>query len=243
MAGIEIRNIKKTYMVDENQVRVLKGLSLSIPTGEITVVLGRSGCGKTTLLRLVGDLEPVDEGEIIFETEHRTGFVFQEPRLMPWLDVKKNITFGLAKEEINQREIEDIIRTVNLQGFEKAFPNQLSGGMQQRVSIGRALAIKPSFLLMDEPFAALDYFTREMMQKELLHLYGEKNVSILFVTHSIDEAIRIANRVVIIEDGVVKRKIEIPGYQMERDLMEDAYINLKREILHELGEFGVHFSE
>ena len=143
MAGIELIDIHKTYRVDNREIPVLNGINLSLPTGRITVILGQSGCGKTTLLRLTGGLETADSGEIRWESAHKTAFVFQEPRLMPWLTVWENVVFGLSKKETDPAKIEAVIRTVGLSGFEKAYPAQLSGGMQQRAAIARALADEP----------------------------------------------------------------------------------------------------
>ena len=234
MAGIELKNIHKTYTVDDRPLPVLKGIDLHIPENSITVILGRSGCGKTTLLRLVGELEQPDAGEIQFDAEHKTAFVFQEPRLMPWLNVWDNVIFGLKKQKPDHKYIQDIIDTVGLKGFEKAYPHQLSGGMQQRTAIARALAYGPSFIMMDEPFASLDHFTRNQMQKELLKLQQNSDTSILFVTHSIDEALLLGHKIVIIEDGVIKKDYIIAEESTERDLLSPAFIELKREIIQEL---------
>ena len=234
MAGIECKNIQKTYSVDGRLLHVLKGIDLHIPQKSITVILGRSGCGKTTLLRLIGDLEHPDSGEIRFDAEHKTAFVFQESRLMPWLNVWDNVIFGLKKQEIDKAAIQNIIDTVGLKGFEKAYPHQLSGGMQQRTAIARALAYDPSFIMMDEPFAALDYFTRDQMQKELLRLQQSRGSSILFVTHSIDEALLLGHKIAVIEDGLIKREFLIDTESGERDLLSPAFIELKRQIIEEL---------
>ena len=212
MAGIELIDIHKTYRVDNREIPVLNGINLSLPAGRITVILGQSGCGKTTLLRLTGGLETADSGEIRWE----------------------NVVFGLSKKETDPGKIEAVIRTVGLSGFEKAYPAQLSGGMQQRAAIARALAYEPTFIMMDEPFAALDYFTREQMQKELLRVQQERSASILFVTHSIDEALILGSQIAVIEKGMVKALYEVKAPQEERNLLEDEMITLKRDIINNL---------
>ena len=222
MAGIELIDIHKTYRVDNREIPVLNGINLSLPAGRITVILGQSGCGKTTLLRLTGGLETADSGEIRWESAHKTAFVFQEPRLMPWLTVWENVVFGLSKKETDPGKIEAVIRTVGLSGFEKAYP------------IARALAYEPTFIMMDEPFAALDYFTREQMQKELLRVQQERSASILFVTHSIDEALILGSQIAVIEKGMVKALYEVKAPQEERNLLEDEMITLKRDIINNL---------
>ena len=234
MAGIELINVHKQYLVEDRAVQVLNGISLQVPSNRITVILGRSGCGKTTLLRLTGGLEKVDQGEIRYGESHRTAFVFQEPRLMPWLTVWNNIRFGLGKKEQDSKKIADIVATVGLDGFEKAYPSQLSGGMQQRTAIARALAYEPSFIMMDEPFAALDYFTREQMQKELMRVQKKQGSSILFVTHSIDEALILGHKIVVIEKGLVKAQYQVPETTGERNLLDDMFISLKRAIIKNL---------
>ncbi len=234
MAGIELIDIHKSYKVDGRDLEVLRGINLSLNSGKITVILGKSGCGKTTLLRLTGGLEKADGGEIRSEGVKRTAFVFQEPRLMPWLDVWDNVVFGLSKKEIIPDKINAIISTVGLSGFEKAYPSQLSGGMKQRTALARALAYEPTFIMMDEPFAALDYFTREQMQKELLRVQSEQKISILFVTHSIDEALILGSQIAVIENGTVKALYDVNIPNEERNLLNDEMITLKRDIINQL---------
>lgn len=236
MGGIELKNVQKSYLVDGRAFPVLQGINLTLPENTITVILGRSGCGKTTLLRLVGGLEEPDEGEIIFHAEHKTAFVFQESRLMPWLNVWENVRFGLEKKADDRLFIQNIIDMVGLSGFEKAYPSQLSGGMKQRVAIARAFAYEPSFIMMDEPFAALDYFTRTQMQRELKRLQEERGASILFVTHSIDEALLLGDKIVMIEDGQIKSELTIEADGRERNLLEEQYIERKKKIQNDLGE-------
>lgn len=234
MAGIELKNIRKSYAVENRKIKVLDGINLQIPERSITVVLGRSGCGKTTLLRLVGGLEVPDAGEIQFDVAHKTAFVFQESRLMPWLNVWDNVIFGVKKQECDNNAIQGIIDMVGLSGFEKAYPNQLSGGMQQRVAIARAFAYRPSFIMMDEPFAALDYFTRDQMQKELLHVQRDRGASILFVTHSIDEALLLGSKIVVIERGQIKAEFIMPEDKRERKLLDVEFIERKKKIIEQL---------
>ena len=234
MDGIKLVNVSKIYNVERESIKVLNGINLDIPQNKITVILGRSGCGKTTLLRLVAGLEDFEQGEIIGAKSNKKAYVFQEDRLMPWLDVKSNITFGIHRKEIDHNRIDRIIETVGLEKFYNAYPKQLSGGMKQRVSIARAFAYDPDFIMMDEPFSALDYFTREQMQKELLKIHERLKCSILFVTHSIDEALILGDKIVILEKGIIKSQYEIDEKSDSRDLLDDKFVNLKKQIINDL---------
>ncbi|XTR39093.1 ABC transporter ATP-binding protein [Paraclostridium tenue] len=234
MDGIKLVNVSKFYTVEKGSMKVLNGIDLNIPANKITVILGRSGCGKTTLLRLVSGLEEFDQGEILGANSKRKAYVFQEDRLMPWLDVKKNITFGIHNKDIDNSKIDKIIETVGLKKFYSAYPRQLSGGMKQRVSIARAFAYDPDFIMMDEPFSALDFFTREQMQKELLKIHQTSKCSILFVTHSIDEALILGDKIVILEKGVIKSQYEIEEKSSTRDLLDDKFVKLKKQIIEDL---------
>ena len=234
MDGIKLANVSKFYTVEKESIKVLNGIDLDIPANKITVILGRSGCGKTTLLRLVSGLEDFDQGQILGADSKRKAYVFQEDRLMPWLDVKSNITFGIHKNEIDNSRINEIIETVGLEKFYNAYPSQLSGGMKQRVSIARAFAYNPDFIMMDEPFSALDYFTREQMQNELLNIHKRLKCSILFVTHSIDEALILGDNIVILEKGIIKSQYEIKEDSNKRDLLDDKFVKLKKQIINDL---------
>ena len=234
MDGIKLLNVSKIYNVEKESIKVLNGINLDIPANKITVILGRSGCGKTTLLRLVSGLEEFEQGEILGSNSKKTAYVFQEDRLMPWLDVKSNITFGIHNKEVDHSRIDEIIETVGLNKFYNAYPSQLSGGMKQRVSIARAFAYDPDFIMMDEPFSALDYFTREQMQKELIKIHERLKCSILFVTHSIDEALILADKIVVLEKGIIKSQYEIEEKNDTRDLLDDKFVKLKKQIIDDL---------
>ena len=229
------RGLTKRYVVPGRTVEVFKDLDFDAALGQITVVLGRSGCGKTTLLRVAGGLEPADEGEISGLGDLKTAFVFQDPLLMPWLSVRKNVTFGLKKKEINPEEIAKLIELVGLTGFENAYPAQLSGGMKQRCALARALAYRPGYLFLDEPFAALDHFTRTAMQQELLRIRRASGIGMLFVTHSIDEALTIADRILIMSEGKICADYSLDALPHPRDLLAPEVIGLKRSILESLG--------
>lgn len=234
MNGIRLSGIRKVFDTDNGRIEVLKELNLFVPKKKITVLLGRSGCGKTTILRLIAGLEKINAGSIEKSQTAKTAFVFQEPRLMPWLNVYKNVAFGLKRKQISKAEIERQINLVGLSDFKRAYPFQLSGGMQQRVAIARAMAYKADFIMMDEPFAALDYFTREQMQKELIRIHLKNEPSILFVTHSIDEALLIADKIVIIEKGGVKAEFEIKESKKDRNLFCKSFLELRMQIMQQL---------
>lgn len=202
---IEIHGLCKTFRVEGREHTVLHNLELTVPAHEITVLLGHSGCGKTTLLRLICGLDKDYTGTVSVPQGAKMAFVFQEARLMPWLTVRQNIAFGLKKRESDPEEIDRLITMTGLEGFADALPRQLSGGMSQRTALARALALHPQYLLMDEPFAALDHFTREKMQQALLEIHQNSRCGVLFVTHSIDEALAIGDRIVILDDKHVKK--------------------------------------
>lgn len=229
MSEIYFKDLNISYEINGKELAVVKDLNLKIQEDIITVVLGKSGCGKTTLLKAFMGLIPIKSGEIT-KNSLKIAYVFQEPRLMDWLNVYENIIFGLKKEEINRDDILSLIKMVGLEDFTKAYPRQLSGGMQSRVSLIRALAFKANYILMDEPFAALDYFTRLDMQRQLLRLKKINNFGVLFVTHSIEEAINIADEILIMDGGIIKRKIE------KTEIKEKNLLLLRNEILKSFKE-------
>lgn len=229
---IEILNLSKHFFINDKRIDVLKELNLSIKKNKITVILGRSGCGKTTLLRLIAGLEGVSLGEIKFKEQAKIGFVFQEPRLMPFLNVYENIVFALKKHEIDEVKIDRLISMIGLSDFKFAAVSQLSGGMSSRVSLARVLAYEANLILMDEPFAALDTFTRASMQAEILKLQAGK--TIIFVTHNVDEALYLADEIILLEKGGMKSSYDLSNLAKPRDLLCDELINLKRKILSEI---------
>jgi NitT/TauT family transport system ATP-binding protein len=206
---VDVRGLSLTYEAADGPVFALSNIDLQIADGEFVSFIGPSGCGKTTLLRVVADLEQPTGGQIkvngVSPNEARLrrdyGFVFQAPALYPWRTIEKNIElpleiFGLSKAERRERSQRQL-ELVNLKGFEKKFPWQLSGGMQQRASIARALSFDPKLLLMDEPFGALDEIVRDHLNEQLLQLWDKTGKTVLFVTHSIPEAVFLSSKIVV----------------------------------------------
>lgn len=233
-SGYTLKNIKKKYQVENEKITVLNNISLEIDNEDITVILGTSGCGKTTLLRAIAGIEDVDSGDIIFRKEGcickpRIGFVFQESRLMYWLTVSENISLHSSNKKTDV-DVDKYLEIMNLQKFRNAYPSELSGGMEQRVSVARALSFNPDMLFMDEPFSALDYFTRMDMQNEVIRIHESTSKGVVFVTHDIDEALTIGNKILVF--GKDKKLVELEiGYGYDRDLTSEYFIEIKRNIL------------
>ncbi len=206
---IELRACRKTYPGQTGRARMvaLDGVDLTVGPQEFVCVLGPSGCGKTTLLKVIAGLLPLDEGEVLVDGQAVTGpgperaMVFQNFALLPWADVITNVAFGLEVRGVAKPDREQmahaLIETVGLAGFERHYPRQLSGGMQQRVGLARALAVDPQILLMDEPFGSVDAQTRRLLQTDLLALLDRTPKTVIFVTHSMTEAVRLSDRVVL----------------------------------------------
>jgi NitT/TauT family transport system ATP-binding protein len=218
---LELRGISMLYSRRGQRFEALRNVSLGVEPGEFISIVGASGCGKTTLLRIVDGLVMPSRGEVRVDGQAVTkpgpdrGFVFQQDALFPWRTVLDNVVFGLEVQGKSKREAREradgLIRLVGLAGFEQHFPHELSGGMRQRANLARALTIDPDILLMDEPFAALDAQTREIMQFELLRIWRSNRKTVMFVTHQIDEAVYLADRVVVMTSrpGQVKAILEV----------------------------------
>jgi NitT/TauT family transport system ATP-binding protein len=227
-------------------VTALKDIDLTVQQGEFVAILGPSGCGKSTLLELIAGLEPVSSGRIAFDGKPITGpergavMVFQEHSLFPWLSVRDNVGFGLSVKGVPRAErdvrVARLLDRVRLTKFARHHPHQLSGGMKQRVAIARALVESPDFIMMDEPFAALDFQTRVLMQRFLLELWLEFKPTIIFVTHHIDEAVLLADRVVVMSAGPGRILAEIAVDLPRPRRMTDAGFNDYRARLTELLE-------
>lgn len=202
---LRLRNVTKIFASDNGQREAVDAITLVVRPGEFLCIVGPSGCGKTTLLRMIAGLDYPTSGEIILDGNPVTGpspdrgMVFQEFSLFPWKTVLKNVEFGLEILEVpNKQQIaEEYIELVGLQGFEHSYPYELSGGMKQRVAIARALATNPSILLMDEPFGSVDAQTRNVLQEELLGIWARAKKTVLFVTHSVDEAVYLGDRILV----------------------------------------------
>ncbi|WP_237155017.1 ABC transporter ATP-binding protein [Oryzibacter oryziterrae] len=206
---ISVKDLSLTFQTNDGPVHALSGINLEVGKGDFVSFIGPSGCGKTTLLRVIADLEQATSGKILVNNttpekarlDRAYGYVFQAPALYPWRSIAKNVALpleimGLSKSEQDQR-IARNLALVNLTGFEKKFPWQLSGGMQQRASIARALAVEPDLLLMDEPFGALDEIVRDHLNEQLLQLWAKTAKTCVFVTHSIPEAVYLSTKIVV----------------------------------------------
>lgn len=245
---IRVDNLEKTFHSQNNmEINALTNVNLSVLENEFLCILGPSGCGKSTLLRIIAGLETASSGNVFYNGQKHTkprseiGMVFQSYSLMPWLNVLDNIALGLEFAGLSRPKrmiiAEEYLDMIGMSNFGKAFPYELSGGMQQRVAIARALANNPEVLLMDEPFGALDAYTRIIMQKELLRIWEQHKKTILFVTHSVDEAVYLGDRIILMSGspGRIKKAIAITMPRV-RERRNPRYGELTEELLALLEE-------
>ncbi len=252
---IEIENVSKTFMQKEEKFTVLDRVTLGIEKGEFICLLGPSGCGKSTLLNALAGFETVDEGSVkingqeVKEPSPRNVTIFQNYGLLPWRTVLKNVELGLEAKKVpkvQKREIaEKTLDLVGLSNFKNAYPNQLSGGMKQRVSIARALAVSPDIIFMDEPFGALDAITRMKLQDDILQIAREEKKTIIFVTHDIEEAVFLADRIVVMtpNPGKIKSIINVGLTSGNRDRTSDDFILLRDKVFEILNMKHEHYIE
>jgi NitT/TauT family transport system ATP-binding protein len=244
----EARLVVENAEVRYGDLEVLADVSLNVGSSEVVSIVGPSGCGKTTLLRCVGGLTLLNGGEIRIDGQvvdkplPSVSMVFQHFGLFPWKNLWNNIAYGLKlrrapREEI-ERRVAAAIELVGLGGFEKSYPHQLSGGMQQRAGLARALVMEPRLLLMDEPFSAVDAQTREQLQFELLRIWDSRPTAMLFVTHAIDEAVLMGDRVVVLAGRPAHiravRKVDLPRPRDRKVVSSRSFINLRDQVWHDL---------
>lgn len=243
---LKVDHVYQQFHVNGETVYALEDIDLCVKEGEFVSIVGESGCGKSTLLKIISGLQKPIKGSIFIDDVKvdkpgiQCGMVFQESRLFPWHSVRKNVEFGISAKlppDVRQAKVQKYIDLVGLTGFENAYPGQLSGGMQQRVSIARALINEPQLLLLDEPFGALDAFTRISMQNEVLRIQQASGTTMMLVTHDIDEAIYLSDRIFIFSKrpGKLKRTVEIEMGTV-RDRSSDEFGLLRRSILKEFLE-------
>ena len=249
---VSIKHLSKSFRLNGREFPVLQNLNLAVGAGESIAIVGASGSGKTTLLRILAGLEQAGVGEVQVSGRKVSGvgaeraMIFQEPRLLPWLSVLQNVSFGLDLRQdgrkLAPKEVEEQARhylaLVGLSDFAEALPRQLSGGMAQRVGIARALAVRPEILLLDEPFGALDAMTRINMQNELIRIWHEENVTMVLVTHDLEEAVYLADRVLVLPKEKYKTPqlfdIDLPH---PRDRNSPAFTGYRQALMR---EFGLH---
>jgi NitT/TauT family transport system ATP-binding protein len=247
--ALRIEGLGKVFDAGEQSVEALRRFDLAVPEGQFVCVVGPSGCGKTTLLNVIGGLEQPTSGSVHFNLAE-TGqpafsIVFQEQGIFPWMSVLDNAAFGLTARGVPRREREqtarEVLSSMGLANFERAYPRQLSGGMRQRVNLARAFANDPQLLLMDEPFASLDEQTKLILQDDLLGIWEGSRKTVIFITHSVDEAIRLADRILVMTARPGRLKADIPvDLPRPRDVFElqtnDEFQRIKARVWQALKE-------
>lgn len=246
---IQFDNVKKSFQQHDGEIiNALNGINMTVNAGEFVCLIGPSGCGKSTLLRLLAGLDTPTDGAVYLDGEKLEkpsvdrSLVFQNHTLFPWLNIYDNVAFGLRARKIFKKKktlVDEMIKLVGLEGFEKSFPHQLSGGMCQRASLARALVGHPKVLLLDEPLGALDAFTRMNMQDELLKIRKKQNTTMIMVTHDVDESIYLSDKIVVMSSRPAKvEKIVDVKISYPRDRNNPEFINLRNDILKVLHYAG-----
>jgi ABC-type nitrate/sulfonate/bicarbonate transport system ATPase subunit len=242
---LTVRGVTKRFTVGDGEVEALSPIDLIIPKGEFVCMIGASGCGKSTLLRIIAGFEEPTTGGVSIDRKPVTGpgsdrgMVFQDYALFPWMTVRQNISFGPRQRHLPRQEIDsttdEFVRMVGLERFADRYPNQLSGGMKQRVAIARVLANNANILLMDEPFGALDALTREQLQNELLQIWKRTGVTTIFVTHSVEEAVLLADRVLVMSAGPGRIDSDFRiDLARPRDVSSPEFNALRRDVAQRL---------
>ena len=234
---INIKNVTKKFFKNNEEVKILNEVNLDIRKGEFITIVGKSGCGKSTLLKLISGMIPLTSGEILINKKNVNGInkdcsmIFQEARLFPWLKIKDNVALGLKNKSVNEKNkmVSEYLELVGLKGIENSYPDQLSGGMAQRASIARGLALNSEIMLFDEPFSALDAMTKVQLQEELLKIQKEKSKTIILVTHDIEESVYLGDRVVVMADGIVRDIIPI-DIEGKKDRTNTEFLSYKNKI-------------
>lgn len=218
MNGISLIDLCKTYKIEDKKIKALDKINLKLDPQKRNVLIGPSGCGKSTLLKALGGLLEIDSGEIL---NHgiKTSLVFQNPRLLPWLNLEENIMFSNPDQRLCQKWI----KIMGLEGFEKAYPSQLSGGMKARVSLARALIFPNNFMLLDEPFASLDEISKERLEMELLSYMKIKNSGFLFVSHDLEEALNLGQRLIIMKKGKIVSDFNLEDEKISKEILRDKF--------------------
>jgi NitT/TauT family transport system ATP-binding protein len=243
--SLNVRGVTKRFAVGDGEIEALAAVDLTIARGEFVCLIGASGCGKSTLLRLIAGFEEPSSGALSIDGRAVTGpgsdrgMVFQDYALFPWMTVRENISFGPRQRQLPREEIaqicDEFVRMVGLERFADRYPNQLSGGMKQRVAIARVLANEADILLMDEPFGALDALTREQLQNELLQIWKRTGVTAIFVTHSVEEAVLLADRVLVMSAGPGRIDSDFRiDLARPRDVSSPEFNALRRDIARRL---------
>jgi len=244
-----VRGVSKNYIIDRKPLKVLQDIDLGFAPGEFVSIVGRSGCGKSTLLRLIAGLEGGYSGQIKLDGEAirapslDRGLIFQDPSLLPWMTVRENVAFALINHDLTRQEkaarVAEHIDLVGLNGFEQAYPKELSGGMAQRAAIARALVSKPKVLLLDEPLGALDALTRVHLQGELQRIWLQQKTTMIMVTHDVEEAVYLGDRVVVMDarPGRIRRIVDVP-LAHPRDRTSPALHAVRDAVLADLMDGG-----